>query len=522
MKNNLPVTQKEKTYPDHYSILSTTDLKGAVTYANTRFSELAEFSSDELIGQNHNIVRHPDMPAAAYQDLWDNLKAGNSWMGIVKNRSKSGDHYWVDAFITPVRKDGKVAEYQSVRFKPKRERVERAEAAYKKINVGVLPKPVTRPATSLFQRLSIGLILAALPAVITTVYIGSMMAMAGVFATLILMIGISYWQTRPLVKLVGKASDKVNNKLMQYIYTGKTDDISQIGLALKMYKSELRAVVGRVEDTCEQIHMAADISTTHVRSTARGADQQQQELEQIAAAVEEMSSTSHEMANNTASVSQAARSAKDASQQGKLEVDKANSSLMSLVKDIETATAQIAELSKKSDDIGMVLDVIKSIAEQTNLLALNAAIEAARAGEKGRGFAVVADEVRSLAQRTQQSTTEIEAMTSALRQGVSGSVSCMEHSRVSSDKAAEEMRAASTALDEIASLVERVTDLSIQVASATEEQSAVSSEVANNLTRVNELASETALNSKVALQNTEQFMKAVGDQQSLIAQFRNG
>ncbi len=521
MKTNLPVSQKEKNYPAHYSILSTTDLKGAVTYANTAFLELAEFRLDELSGKNHNLVRHPDMPAAAYQDLWSTIQAGDSWMGIVKNRCKSGDHYWVDAYITPIKKDNQIVEYQSVRFQPTRERVERAEKTYQTINAGKLPKALTRPSLSLRLRLIIGAAAALIPAFAAAVMNGDPSVLAGLGGSTVLLAALTFWQTAPLTRLVEKARGKVNNKLMQYIYTGSTDDISQIDLAMEMYKSELRAVVGRVEDTCGQVQMAADISKTHAHSTARGADSQHQEIEQIAAAVEEMSATVHEVANHTGEVSHAAKRAHEISCNGKREMEKGFTSITTLVKEVDKATLMIGDLAKKSGDISMVLDVIKSIAEQTNLLALNAAIEAARAGEQGRGFAVVADEVRSLAQRTQESATQIETMIDALQQGVGNSVEVMQNSKSYSAEAVGEMQGTSAVLDEIVALVEQVSDLSLQVASATEQQSAVSAEVSGNLNRINGLTVETTEHANTALEMTEIVVGHIDDQQSLVAQFRN-
>ncbi|WP_210397500.1 methyl-accepting chemotaxis protein [Motiliproteus sediminis] len=520
MKKNFPVSQKEKTFPPHYSILSTTDLKGAVTYANDTFSELAEFTLDELMGKNHNMVRHPDMPPAAYEDLWTTLKTGNSWMGIVKNRAKSGDHYWVDAYVTPIRNGETVVEYQSVRFQPKRERVERAEKTYAQINAGKMPRAVTRPATSLFQRLSLGAAVALLPVIITAVMADSALVMAAALASLIAVVALNYGLTRPLDRLTEKARGKVCNKLMQYIYTGKTDDISQIDLAIKMYKSELRAVVGRVEDTCEHVRRDAAASSSCVNETLTSATEQQSETEQVAAAVEEMSATSHEMADNTAAVSEAARVARSVSQEGNTEVERANMSIRALAEELAQTTEEITQLSQQSEQIGTVLDVIKSIAEQTNLLALNAAIEAARAGEHGRGFAVVADEVRSLAQRTQESTGEIESMIDGLRGGVSSSVACMDKSQRSSAAASAQMAHASELLVQITQLVDQVTDLSIQVASATEEQSAVAGEIASNLGRINKLSARTKDNAHAALQHTEQFLHTIDDQQGLVGQFR--
>jgi aerotaxis receptor len=134
LKVNLPVTQREKSYPHGRYLVSRTDLKGIITYANDAFVELSGFSREELIGKNHNLVRHPDMPPQAFEDLWRTVKAGLPWRGVVKNRAKDGDHYWVDAFVVPVRENDRTVGYMSVRTEPSRERVAQAEALYQQMN----------------------------------------------------------------------------------------------------------------------------------------------------------------------------------------------------------------------------------------------------------------------------------------------------------------------------------------------------------------------------------------------------
>ncbi|KIL02610.1 chemotaxis protein, partial [Stutzerimonas stutzeri] len=139
MRTNHPVSGREVAVGETANILSTTDLKGTITYANADFVAISGFSEAELLGQPHNIVRHPDMPEPAFADLWATLRSGKSWMGIVKNRCKNGDHYWVSAFATPVSRNGETIEYQSVRTRAQPEQIRNAEALYAKLHGGGLP-----------------------------------------------------------------------------------------------------------------------------------------------------------------------------------------------------------------------------------------------------------------------------------------------------------------------------------------------------------------------------------------------
>ena len=141
MKVNMPVTNREIELRDDRVIVSKTDLKGIITYCNDYFREVSGFSDSELLGKNHNIVRHPDMPPAAFEDLWNTVKADRPWTGIVKNRAKSGDFYWVEAHVAPIREGGRVAGYLSVRYRPKRDDVRAAEELYRAMNAGRAPKP---------------------------------------------------------------------------------------------------------------------------------------------------------------------------------------------------------------------------------------------------------------------------------------------------------------------------------------------------------------------------------------------
>ena len=136
MRINMPLSGRERSFPTDYRLVSTTDTKGLITYCNDEFVEVSGYSREELIGSPHNLVRHPHMPAVVFGHMWEYLKAGKNWMGIIQNRCKNGDHYWVNAYVTPILEDGRVVGYESVRVRPEAEQVRRAEALYARLNQG--------------------------------------------------------------------------------------------------------------------------------------------------------------------------------------------------------------------------------------------------------------------------------------------------------------------------------------------------------------------------------------------------
>ena len=141
LKTNLPVTQREFSFPAEQRLISATDLKGNITYCNDEFVAVSGFSHEALLGSAHNIVRHPDMPESVYTHMWSYLLKGKSWMGIVKNRRSNGDHYWVNAYVTPIFINGRVSGYESVRVKPDRQQVERAVTLYAQLKPARRPRP---------------------------------------------------------------------------------------------------------------------------------------------------------------------------------------------------------------------------------------------------------------------------------------------------------------------------------------------------------------------------------------------
>ncbi|MBD9457261.1 methyl-accepting chemotaxis protein [Pseudomonas sp. PDM05] len=481
MKINLPVTGRNVDFAPDANILSTTDLTSVITYANKDFIDVSGYSREELLGAPHHLLRHPDMPAAAFAHMWQTLKAGRSWMGMVKNRCKNGDHYWVSAYASPVTRDGVTVEYQSVRTKPDARRVAAAERAYAQLRAGKRPLLPTFGmglklslwvvgTGGLTWALGLGLADYALVWQLLALVLGGAVGAAGVNAIL-----------RPLAQLNQRARAIADNPLSQAIYTGRTDECGTIEFALHMLEAQVGAVVGRIGDASWRLSGHAAQLVEQLDSSHASSLGQQTQTDQVAAAIHQMTASVAAVANHAVAASKAADQAGNETREGHLRVDESRDAVLRLSQELTRATEVIHQLESHSGEISSVLEVIRTIAEQTNLLALNAAIEAARAGEQGRGFAVVADEVRGLAQRTQQSTNEIQRMISTLQGGARDAVQAMAQSSEHVDASVVQAQRAAAALDGISQRVSQITGMSQQIAAAVEEQSAVSEDINRNI-----------------------------------------
>ena len=504
MKMNLPVNDTEHQLQNDDVLVSTTNLKGITTSANRAFIAISGFSEDELIGKNHNIVRHPDMPPEAFADLWQTLKAGQPWMGLVKNRCKNGDYYWVDAFVAPLFENGEIVAYQSVRVKPNRDRVTRAKKLYARIQKGKPLYPRWLPRLSIVSRVWLGSTAALSVALGVMVIMGNLSygVLGSAFVIGSGLAGLlSHLTLRHLKQLSEQARGITNNPIMRAVYSGRDDEVGILESALVMLEGTLATVIKRVDQYAMQLSATAKDAEQVAMEAGQFTANQEADIDQIASALTEMSASVQEVVQSAGAAANAARSADEQAQTGQNEVDKTTSTMSSLAEEVDNVVQVIHKLEESSINIGSVLDVIRGIAEQTNLLALNAAIEAARAGEQGRGFAVVADEVRTLATRTQESTQEINTIIDQLQTSASESVTAMAAGAEKTQIGAEQAGKASVALKAITEAIDNISAMNTQIANATEEQGAVASDLSSNIERINHMAQEA---SQKAMRASEQ------------------
>lgn len=508
------------TEKQNLSLLTITNKSGEIIYSNQDFQNITQYSEDELLQQKHAIVRHPDMPDVIFKDLWETVLDGRSWLGVIRNKTKNGTDFWVDAFITPIFENSQLVEIQSVETSLAPDIKQRAETTYAALNHGNTKKASNKPPLSVMHRIFLAL---SVLMIAINVFYYQFISLNTFLITTFLSILASYivakLVTRPLYQCLDLARINIGNKnyrMAKYIYTDRLDEFGTINMALKSAKTQSRAIIGRVRDTSQKMMKTAVSLSQNVHSSAASVNDLQQQVDLVAVGMTELSSTSLEVAEHAKNALLATKESSEVSANSQNVVNTTSKSIHQLVEEIDRASNVIAQLEEDGKNIGKMVAVIQDITEQTNLLALNAAIEAARAGEQGRGFAVVADEVRTLAKRTQESTVEIRTVIEQLQTRTQQAVDVMQNGRKKGEETVSLADETNDSLNQINEKVQSANNFVDLIATAAHEQSQVANEMSQNADRIKHSA-DNLVDESTATMKVSEFMDEQADKLEKLA-----
>lgn len=486
MRENHPVTQHELAFDNGATLMSTTDPDSYINYANDAFIEVSGFSLSELDGQPHNLVRHPDMPQQAFADMWFTLKKGEPWSGLVKNRCKNGDHYWVRANAIPIIRKGSVKGYMSVRTKPDAFEVSSTEELYRQFREGggqgkrlykglimrtglmrwrtsLVAMPLRWRLRSAFIALFLLSILTGVVCKLSPVQLGSFTGAMAVLL-LVIMAWLEVQIVRPVERLCHQALQVATGETQQVEQTTRIDEVGITLRAISQLGLMFRWLINDVSSQAVSVLKATDALCQGNDSLSRQTDQAAANVQQTAATMNQLAATVKSNTQTAAEANVLSHATREAAERGGVVMN----GMIDMMGTIGESSSQIASITS----------IIDSIAFQTNILALNAAVEAARAGEQGKGFAVVAGEVRNLAQRSASAANEIKAL-------IESSVAQVRSGSQLADDAGKTMQ-------EIVGQVKNVTTLIQHISEATAEQATAISQISLAVEELDKITHQNA------------------------------